>query len=153
MEIKRGPKKLHSFLMLLNQSSRGSGGLWAEHMYYAGLLLGEQSLMTLIQQVCSVDDGGGVLFIILKNKVLYNNHCSGWPLGNICHGDILNYNSVNRSHNGEFNSHKTIYSMGFQAANQITGSLPPHLVSCDVPACQPFFSLFPHSLPNFFLFV
>ena len=28
-------------------------------MYYAGLLLGEQSLMALIQQVCSVDGGGG----------------------------------------------------------------------------------------------
>lgn len=54
--------------MLLNQSSRGSGGLWAEHMYYAASLLGEQSLMALIQQVCSIDDGG-VLFIICKNGV------------------------------------------------------------------------------------
>lgn len=67
MEIKRGPKKLHSFLMLLNQSSGGSGGLGAEHMYYEVLLPGEQSLMALIQQVCAVD-GGGVLFIIFKNR-------------------------------------------------------------------------------------
>lgn len=44
--------------MLLNQSSRGAGGLRAEHMYYEGLLLGEQSSMALIQQVCSVDGGG-----------------------------------------------------------------------------------------------
>lgn len=35
------------------------------------LAAGEQSSMALIQQVCSVD-GGGVLFIILKNRVLYN---------------------------------------------------------------------------------
>lgn len=54
--------------MLLNQSSRGSGGLGAEHMYYAVLLFGAQSLMALIQQVCAADDGG-VLFIISKNRV------------------------------------------------------------------------------------
>lgn len=68
MEIKRGPKKLHSFLMLLNQSSRGNREPRAERMYYAALLLGEQSLIALIQQVCSVDDGG-VLLLIFKNRV------------------------------------------------------------------------------------
>lgn len=70
MEIKRGPKKLHSFLMLLNQSSRGSGGLWVEHMYYAASLLGEQSFMALIQQVCSLDDGGSVIVNFQEQSIL-----------------------------------------------------------------------------------
>lgn len=77
-----------------------------------------------------------------------------WRFSLSSESKIINQNSVEITHNCEFNSGPAVDPMGFQDANPETGSPPPHLISHHLPVWQFLFllpSLVPKPLSNVLL--